>query len=198
MRVSNTSPYLGKSPTSLNINRAFAVRPIVDESAGIVEGWGSGSVADGTFREGNTTEVELTRDGSVWGIDDLNSVSFTINGSATSKTLQEILNNNANTERRIYVRNIKVYFNYRGGRTLLQSMQPYNITYDGKETHGSQAWIALSSIPGHYQFSANWDRRFSSEESVSTSTDWQHLVPLTWKNVDITKVTADLRITYFD
>ena len=199
LRVKNTSPYLEKAPTSLNINRAFAVRPIVDESAGVVQSLSSGSIAEGTFREGNTTtEVELTQHGSAWGIDNLNNVSFTINGSSTPLTLQQILSNSADKERRIYVKDIKVYFNYSGGRTLLQSAQPYNIVYAGKETKGSGAYITLSSIPEHYQFSANWDRRFSGEESVSTSTDWQHLVPLTWKNVTITKVTADLRITYFD
>lgn len=195
VRTSQTN--IQRSPTDWDVCRAFAVRPIVDESAGTVEAWGS--VAAGTFHEGNTdTEVELTEHGSAWGIDNLNNVSFTINGESTPLTLQQILSSSANKERRIYVKNIKVYFNYSGGKTLLQSAQPYNIVYDGKEPKGSGAYIALSSIPEHYQFSANWDRRFSGEESVSTSTDWQHLVPLTWKNVTITKVTADLRITYFD
>ena len=198
LRVNNTSPYLEKTPNALNVNRAFAVRPIVDESAGVVESWGS--VAAGTFHEGNTTtEVELTQHGSAWGIDDdLTSVSFTINGSATSKTLQEILDNANYKERRIFVKNIKVYFTYNGMRTLLQSMRPYYINYDGKERKGSGAYIAISSIPDHYQFSANWDRRYPGEESVSTTTDWQSLVPLTWSTVHITKVTADLRITYFE
>lgn len=186
-------------PVDYDMCRAFAVRPIVDESAGVVQSWGS--IAAGTFHEGNTTtDVELTQHGSAWGIDNLNSVSFTVNGEATPLTLQQILSNSANKERRIYVKDIKVYFEYSGWRTPLtnQTLQPYNIVYAGKERNSSPAYIRINSIPNHYQFSANWDRRFSDEESVSTSTDWQQLVPLTGRNVTITKVTADLRITYFD
>ena len=69
--------------------------------------------------------------------------------------------------------------------------------YDGKERKGSDAYIMLNSIPAYYQFSGNWDRRYSDEDNVTTSTDWHSLVPLTWSKVNISKVTADLRITYF-
>ena len=177
----------------------LAVRPVVDDQQGIIEPWDGATVQN--FHQADVTDINLVNKSGTtdWGISNLSSVSFTVGGNTF--TLQNFLNDTGKNNKRIYIKNIRVYFTYNGytyGLLLEQrTLSPYSIAY-GSEEKGSSAFVLVSSIPDHYQFSANWARRDRSGDNITAATWWESLVPLITSNVEISSVVADLRITYTD
>ena len=143
-----------------------------------------------------------------WGIQSssMPSVVFDVkdvNGNhVTNLALNNFLTDSSKKNKRVYIKNVHVEFTYNGytyGVIVPRTLQRYSIVYTNgtrTETHDSRANVDVSTIPDHYQFSAQWTR-WNPADITNTAT-WEGLVPLTTQRVNITKVTADLRVTYTD
>lgn len=184
----------------------FAIRPVVDDQQGTLEAWGGGVVE--TFHQGDVEDVELTETSSGnWGINasNMSSVVFDVKDAGgvhvTNLPLSDFLSGTTRNERRVYIKNIHVEFTYNGfkyGLLIPRTSQAYSIVYTNgsyKDTHGSKANVLVSTIPPDYQFCPKW-LRWDPADLFETDT-WKGLVPLTTQRVKITKVTADLRVSYY-
>ena len=185
----------------------FPVRPVVDELQGTIEAWDSEPVQN--FHQGDVEGVVLTETSTGnWGIQSssMPSVVFDVkdvNGNhVTNLALNNFLTDSSKKNKRVYIKNVHVEFTYNGytyGVIVPRTLQRYSIVYTNgtrTETHDSRANVDVSTIPDHYQFSAQWTR-WNPADITNTAT-WEGLVPLTTQRVNITKVTADLRVTYTD
>ena len=54
----------------------------------------------------------------------------------------------------------------------------------------------MADIPDHYTFSTDWLTKYSDEFVPVSSWNWAEIVPLTTTKVNITRVTADVRVSY--
>lgn len=184
----------------------IAVRPVVDDQQGTLEAWGGGVVE--TFHQGDVENVELTETSSGnWGLNSSNisSVIFDVKDASgnhvTDLSLSNFLSDSSKKNRRVYIKNVHVEFTYNGfkyGILVPRTSQTYSIVYTNgtkEETQGSRANVLVSTIPDHYQFSPKW-ARWNPADLFETDT-WKGLVPLTTQRVNITKVTADLRVSYY-
>lgn len=185
----------------------FPVRPVVDDQQGKIEAWDGEPVQN--FHQGEVEGVNLkeTSTGN-WGIQSsaMSSVVFDVkdvNGNhVTNLALNSFLTDSSKKNRRVYIKNVHVEFEYNGwtyGLIVSRTLQRYSIVYTNgskTETHDSRANVDVSTIPDHYQFSSQWTRW--NPANVLNAATWESLVPLTTERVNITKVTADLRVTYTD
>ena len=176
----------------------FSIRPIRDDQQETIAAWASEPVKN--FHEATALGVELTRYGSTtnYGIADLNSVNVHIQGGSTV-TLASIINDSGDGNKKLLLKNIHVEFDYNGysyvallGRRTLDN---YSITYL-QEKHGQGAYTLMADIPDHYTFSSDWLTKYSDEFVPVSSWNWAEIVPLTTTKVNITRVTADVRVSY--
>lgn len=189
----------------------FSVRPIVDNTKDEIEGFGSLPVEH--FHQGDAYGIELDASGTKpnYGISDLGSVSVELEDGST-KTLDEIINPSTPgtvKNRKVLLRQIRVYFKYNGDiylsltgwRTLGRTSITYTYNIGGKtekQSEGSSVKVTDVNDIGHYLFSPGWATKYNESDKAVSSWDWLNLVLLSTKNVEISKVTADLRITYTD
>ena len=180
------------------VSSGFSVRPIRDDQQETVAAWASEPVKN--FHEATALGVELTRYGSTtnYGIADLSSVNVHIQGGS-NVTLASIINDSGNTNKKLLLKNIHVEFDYNGysyvallGRRTLDN---YSITYL-QERHGQGAYTLLADIPDFYTFCSDWLTKYSDQYVPVSSWNWEEIVPLTTSKVNITRVTADLRVSY--
>lgn len=192
------------------VSSGFSVRPIKDDQQDVVAAWSSLPVM--TFHEGDALGVQLTPNGSTsnYGIDNLSGVTVHMQ-DGTDLTLESIINDTNKKNKKLLIRQIKVYFDYTGntygvfdvGGLLLghRTLNAYSISHTlggNTEKHGQSAYVLVADIPDHWLFSSGWVTKYTETLSTPVSGwNWTDLIPLISQKANITRVEVDLRINYY-
>ena len=194
--TSPTAITAGTSGSQRTTSSAFAVRPIRDDQQNSVAQLTDDDVWN--FREGDALNIELTPNGNYYGINDLNNIEFTMEENGSTMTLANFINGTGMNDKKVLIRQIKVYFTYNGGTSGGYTRQ-FTINCEGQSR--TQNSTSPDNIRSPWTFQNGWTTKFKESMGAPNTWNFASLVSVsqsTPNRVRFDKVVVDLRICYFD